>query len=156
MLGLCYRYTKSLHDAEDVLQDGFIKVFRNLNQYKNQGDLGAWIRKIMVNTAITYLKKHSRYKKEMSIEDVSLHPVANDEIEINMHVKDIVECIRKLPVSYQAIFNLVAVEGFSQMEIAEMLNTNVNTIRSQYSRSRAMLIKMINDENENYELKIKN
>ena len=147
MLGLCYRYTKSLHDAEDVLQEGFIKVFNNLQQFKNDGDLGAWIRRIMVNTAITYLQKHSRYKKEMGLDNVNLHPVANDEIELNMNMKDLVECVRKLPANYQTIFNLVAVEGYSQIEIADILQTSVNTIRSQYSRGRAMLIKTIEEEN---------
>jgi len=147
MLGLCYRYTKSLHDAEDILQEGFIKVFKNLHQYKSDGELGAWIRRIMVNTTLTYLNKHSRYKNEMNLNDVGLHSVANEETELKINVKDLVEQIRKLPASYQTIFNLVAVEGFSQMEIAEMLQTNVNTIRSQYSRGRAMLIKMIEQEN---------
>lgn len=147
MLGLCYRYTKSLHDAEDVLQEGFIKVFKNLHQYKRDGELGAWIRRIMVNTALTYLAKHNRYKNEMNLNDVSLHPLANEETELRINVKDLVEQIRNLPASYQTIFNLVAVEGYSQMEIAEMLQTNVNTVRSQYSRGRAMLIKAIEQEN---------
>ena len=62
MLGLCYRYTKSMEDADDILQEGFIKVFRNLHQYRGDGDLGAWIRRIMVNTAINYLKSQSRYQ----------------------------------------------------------------------------------------------
>jgi RNA polymerase sigma-70 factor (ECF subfamily) len=147
MLGLCYRYTKSLHDAEDVLQEGFIKVFKNLHHYKSDGELGAWIRRIMVNTALTYLNKHNRYKNEMNLNDVSLHPVANEETELKVNIKDLVEQVRELPANYQTIFNLVAVEGYSQIEIAEMLQTNVNTIRSQYSRGRAMLIKMIEQEN---------
>src|SRR5690349_2389325 len=69
MMGVCYRYTKSIADAEDVLQEGFIKVFTRLHQYKYEGELGAWIRKIMVNTAISYLTKHNRYKREMQQED---------------------------------------------------------------------------------------
>ncbi len=147
MLGLCYRYTKSLHDAEDVLQEGFIKVFNNLHQFKSDGELGAWIRRIMVNTALTYLTRHNRYKNEMNISDVGLHLVANEETELKINVKDLVELVRKLPAGYQTVFNLVAVEGYNQMEIAEMMQTNINTIRSQYSRARAMLIKMIEQEN---------
>lgn len=146
MLGLCYRYTKSLHDAEDVLQEGFIKVFKNLQQFKNDGDLGAWIRRIMVNTAITYLNKHNRYKKEMSLDGLILHPISTQEPEVQMNTKDLIESIRKLPANYQVIFNLVAVEGYSQIEIAEMLHTNINTVRSQYSRGRNMLMKMIEEE----------
>ncbi len=147
MLGLCYRYTKSLHDAEDVLQEGFIKVFSNLSQFKNEGDLAAWIRKIMVNTAITYLNKHKRYKVEMQLDDISLHPIVGKETDIDINVKDLVEMVRKLPANYQTIFNLVAVEGYSQIEIAEILNININTVRSQYSRGRSMLIKLIENEN---------
>lgn len=150
MLGLCYRYTKSLHDAEDVLQEGFIKVFKNLEQFKGDGDLAAWIRRIMVNTAITYLTRHSRYKKEMVFADVGLQVVANDDAEMNINTKDLVECVRKLPTGYQTVFNLVAVEGFSQIEIAQMMDTNINTIRSQFSRAKAMLIKMVQ---QHYDLK---
>src|ERR1700761_5313574 len=75
MLGVCYRYTKSMIDAEDVLQEGFIMVFRNLYQYSFSGELGAWIRRIMVNTAINYLKKNSRYQTDLSFRDGVLHPV---------------------------------------------------------------------------------
>ncbi len=74
MLAVCYRYTKSMADAEDVLQEGFIKVFRHLHQYRFQGELGGWIRRIIVNTAINYLKKNSRYQAELSFTDTSLHP----------------------------------------------------------------------------------
>src|ERR1700688_4615944 len=72
MLGLCYRYTKSMADAEDVLQDGFIKVFKNLHQYNGSGDLGAWVRRIMVNTAINYLKSEDRYQYDLSFVEKNL------------------------------------------------------------------------------------
>ncbi len=140
MLGVCYRYTKSLEDAEDVLQDGFIKVFTKLQQYKQAGDLAAWIRRIMVNCAINYLQKHSRYKKDLQLDDVVLHPVSDENPAITIDTKELVEIIRGLPTGYQMIFNLIAIEGFSHIEVSAMLNTNVNTVRSQYSRARAMLI----------------
>src|SRR5919199_4876134 len=78
MLGVCYRYTKSIADAEDVLQEGFLKVYRNLHQYKFEGELGGWIRKIMVTTAINYLKKNSRYQSELLFDNDQLHAVASD------------------------------------------------------------------------------
>jgi RNA polymerase sigma-70 factor (ECF subfamily) len=140
MMGVCYRYTKSVEDAEDVLQEGFIKVFTRLHQFKNIGDLGAWIRRIMVNTAITYLNKHSRYKKQMQLDEIALHPVSDHNPEIHLDTKELVEIIRELPSGYQAIFNLVAVEGYDHIEVAQMLEMNINTVRSQYSRARAMLI----------------
>lgn len=140
MLGVCYRYTKSMTDAEDVLQDGFIKVFRNLHQYKSEGELGAWIRRIMVNTALNYLKKNSRYQTDLSFLDTSLHPVSDDNPELQLLAKDLAELIRQLPTGYQTIFNLHAVEGFSHVEIGKMLGINEGTSRSQYARARALLI----------------
>src|ERR671911_304651 len=82
MLGICYRYTKSIADAEDVLQEGFVKVFKNLHQYKFEGELGGWIRRIMVNTAINYLKKHARYQTELLFSDDQLHAVTEDHPEV--------------------------------------------------------------------------
>ncbi len=143
MLGVCYRYTKSVEDAEDVLQEGFIKVFRNLNQYKFQGELGGWIRRIMVNTAINYLKKNSRYQSELSFTETGLHPVTNDNPEFYMNAKELAELIRQLPTGYQTIFNLHAVEGFSHVEIGKMLGINEGTSRSQYARARNLLINWI-------------
>ncbi len=143
MLGVCYRYTKSLDDAEDVLQEGFIKVFTKLKQYKNDGALGAWIRRIMVTTTINYLQKHNRYKKEMQLEEKTLHLVSTENPEININTKDLIEIIRKLPSNYQVIFNLIAIEGYSYNEVCEMLNLNINTARSIYNRARGLLIELL-------------
>src|SRR5258705_13980142 len=78
MLGICYRYTKSLKDAEDVLQDGFVKILLSIHQFKFEGELGAWIRRIMVNTALNFLKRNRKYRDEMYFKDQPLHPVTND------------------------------------------------------------------------------
>jgi RNA polymerase sigma-70 factor (ECF subfamily) len=143
MLGVCYRYTKSMDDAEDVLQDGFVKVFRNLHQYKYEGELGGWIRRIMVTTALNFLKKNSRYNHEFAFDNENLHPVTNDDPEIKLTGKEIADLVRQLPVGYQTIFNLHAVEGFSHVEIGKMLGINEGTSRSQYARARALLITWI-------------
>jgi RNA polymerase sigma factor (sigma-70 family) len=140
MLGICYRYTKSISDAEDVLQEGFVKVFRNLHQFKSEGELGGWIRRIMVTTAINYLKKNSRYQSELSYTDEYLHAVTNEHPEIRMEAKELAELIRQLPTGYQTIFNLHAVEGYSHVEIGEILGIHEGTSRSQYSRARGLLI----------------
>lgn len=152
MLGVCYRYTKSLADAEDILQEGFIKVYTKLHQFKHNGELGAWIRRIMVNTAITYINKHNRYKRELQVDDIAVHPVSDENPEITIDTKQLVELIRELPVSYQTVFNLVGIEGFSHVEVSKMLNINENTLRSQYNRARTMLInrlKKISNASEN-------
>jgi RNA polymerase sigma factor (sigma-70 family) len=148
MLGICYRYTKSMVDAEDVLQEGFVKVFKNLHQYKSEGELGAWIRRIMVNTAINYLKKHNRYQSELVFTpDEQLHAVAEDNPEVRMGAKELSELIRQLPTGYQTIFNLHAVEGYTHVEIGEILGIHEGTSRSQYARARALLITWIEKKN---------
>jgi RNA polymerase sigma factor (sigma-70 family) len=143
MLGVCYRYTKSMPDAEDALQEGFVRVFTNLHQYKSEGELGAWIRRIMVNTTINYLKKQSRYQSELSFTDVTLHPVSDDDPEIQLSTKELADLIRQLPVGYQTIFNLHAVEGYSHVEIGKILGIQEGTSRSQYARARGLLITWI-------------
>ncbi len=143
MLGVCFRYTKSIADAEDVLQEGFIKVFNHLDQYRHEGDLGAWIRKIMVNTALNYLKKNRKYQYDVSFGETLLHPVSADDPVVTLQTKELAELIRQLPTGFQAIFNLHAVEGYSHVEISAMLGISDGTSRSQYARARALLIKWI-------------
>ena len=148
MLGVCYRYTKSKTDAEDVLQDGFVKVFRNLHQFKFEGELGGWIRRIMVNTALNYLKQNKKYQADLSYMDTSLHPVSDENPEVIMNAKDLAELVRQLPTGYQTIFNLHAVEGFTHVEIGNMLGINEGTSRSQYSRARALLIEWLKSQQQ--------
>src|SRR5215210_3301871 len=144
MLSICYRYTKSMADAEDVLQEGFVKVFLNLHQYRFQGELGGWIRRIMVTTAINYLKRNTRYQTDLLFPDDHLHAVSNShEPEMRMEAKELADLIRQLPPGYQTIFNLYAVEGYTHVEIGEMLGIHEGTSRSQYSRARALLISWI-------------
>jgi RNA polymerase sigma-70 factor (ECF subfamily) len=143
MLGVCYRYTRSIKDAEDVLQEGFVKVFYNLGQFKYEGELGAWIRRIMVNTALNFLKRNRKYQKEMYFTQEYLHPVADDDPIIRIQAKELADLIRQLPQGYQVIFNLYAVEGYSHVEIGEMLGISDGTSRSQYSRARNLLITWI-------------
>ena len=140
MLGVCYRYSKSMADAEDILQEGFVKVFQHLDQYKFEGELGGWIRRIMVNSAINYLKKNSRYQNELAFTDTVLHPVSDDDPQTIFQAKELAEMIRQLPPGYQIIFNLHAVEGYSHVEIGHMLGIHEGTSRSQYARARALLI----------------
>ncbi|HEY4151463.1 MAG TPA: RNA polymerase sigma factor [Chitinophagaceae bacterium] len=148
MLGVCYRYTKSRADAEDVLQEGFIKVFKYLHQFEGRGEPGAWIRRIMVTTAINYLKQNIRYQSELSYPDMPLHPVSDDNPEVTLDAKELAELIRQLPPGYQTIFNLHAIEGYSHVDIGKMLGINEGTSRSQYSRARALLISWLEKRSE--------
>ncbi len=143
MLGVCFRYTKNIDDAENILQDGFVKVYLNLHQFKSEGDLGAWIRRIMVNTALSYLKTNSRYQHDLLFEDMPLHAVNTDDPAVLLNTKELSELIRQLPPGFQTIFNLYAVEGYTHVEIGSMLGIRDSTSRSQYARARALLIQWI-------------
>ncbi|HEY0355683.1 MAG TPA: sigma-70 family RNA polymerase sigma factor [Flavisolibacter sp.] len=148
MLSVCYRYTKSMADAEDVLQEGFVKVFFNLHQFKFQGELGGWIRRIMVTTAINFLKRNLRYSIELMFTDDHLHVVSNESNpEIKMEAKELADLIRQLPPGYQTIFNLYAIEGFNHVEIGKIFGIKESTSRSQYARARALLIQWMDKKN---------
>jgi RNA polymerase sigma-70 factor (ECF subfamily) len=148
MLSVCYRYTKSLADAEDVLQEGFVKVFCNLHQYRSEGELGAWIRRIMVTTAINFLKRNSRYQTDLLYPEDHLHVVSQEHHpEVKMRAKELADLIRQLPPGYQTIFNLYAVEGFNHVEIGKLLGIQESTSRSQYARARSLLIQWIEQRN---------
>lgn len=145
MLSVCYRYTKNLPDAENILQEGFIRVFTNLHKFRHEGEIGAWIRRIMVNCALTYLKKNGEYRNEMAFGETYLHPVSDENPEVRMDGKELSGLIRQLPAGYQTIFNLYAVEGYSHVEISGMLGINQATSRSQYARARSLLIQWLDE-----------
>src|SRR6185437_325428 len=152
MLGVCFRYTKSMSDAEEVLQEGFVKVFSRLKQFKGDGELGGWIRKIMVNTALNYLKTNQKYRYDLSYDEMPLHVVSTENPAVDLQTKELAELIRQLPTGFQTIFNLHAVEGYNHTEIASMMDINEGTSRSQYARARILLIDWI----EKFSLKEKN
>jgi RNA polymerase sigma-70 factor (ECF subfamily) len=143
MFGICYRYTKSTTDAEDVLQEGFVKVYFHLSKYKSTGELGAWIRRIMVTTALNYLKKNKRYREELVFAEMPLHPVSDSNPEIRLDSKQLSELIRQLPTGFQTIFNLYAIEGYTHVEVGAMLGISEGTSKSQYARARYLLIEWI-------------
>lgn len=148
MLSVCYRYTKSVSDAEDVLQEGFVKVFLNLHQFRFQGELGGWIRRIMVTTAINYLKRNVRYQTDLFFPEEHLHVATNEHNpELRLEAKELADLIRQLPPGYQTIFNLYAVEGFNHVEIGKILGIGESTSRSQYARARALLVQWIEQKN---------
>ena len=147
MFGVCIRYTKSIDDAQDILQEGFIKAFNNLQQFKNSGEFGAWLRRIMVNTALTYLKRKKNYSLDMVMDNEHMHPVSNDNPIIDLQVKEIVSLIKQLPTGFQTIFNLHAIEGYTHVEIAAMLGISEGTSRSQYMRARNILTGWIKNFN---------
>ncbi len=145
LLGVCRRYARNNEDAEDILQDSLIKIFKKLSQYKFEGSFEGWMRRIVVNTA---LKKYtvSRYNKEITtgeIKDALI--VVNDDVPAFNHLteKDLLVLINKLPDGYRMVFNMYVIEGFQHDEIAELLGIQPGTSRSQLVKARAMLQKEI-------------
>lgn len=139
MLGVCYRFARNREDAEDMLQEGFIKVFSQMHQFRNQGALEGWIRRIIVHTCINVLKKNKKFADSVDIIHANSIYVNENNIHSILQAKQVVESIRLLPLGYRTVLNLYAIEGFSHREIATILDIEESTSRSQYTRAKAML-----------------
>ncbi len=145
MLAVCMRYSKKKEDAEDILQEGFIKVFKSLNSFRGEVSvLHAWIKRIMINTALNYHRGKIHDHPMQDIED--MYDMAQEEVLLsNYHFNDLLALLQKLPAGCQAVFSLYALEGYAHKEIAEMLDISVGTSKSQYARAKALLRDMIQD-----------
>lgn len=138
MLGVCRQYVKDLHHAEDLMLKGFFKVFTNLHKFKHEGSFEDWIRRIMVNTCISYLRKKNIIN--LSDEDYVFNDAAIDNLE-NTAVEDIQKLIDQLPEGYKMVFNLFAIEGYRHSEIAVQLGISESTSKSQLFKARKLLQK---------------
>jgi RNA polymerase sigma-70 factor (ECF subfamily) len=136
MLGVCRQYVKDMHHAEDLMLQGFLKVFTNLEKFKHEGSFEGWIRRIMVNTCLSYLRKKNLV--DLSDEDYVFNDAATESLE-NTSVEDIQKLVDKLPEGYKMVFNLFAIEGYKHSEIAEKLGITVSTSKSQLFKARKLL-----------------
>ncbi len=136
MLGVCRQYVKDMHHAEDLMLTGFLKVFTNLSKFKNEGSFEGWIRRIMVNTCISYLRKKNPV--QLSDEEYMFHKQAVDSIETT-ELQDLQQLIDELPTGYKMVFNLYAVEGYKHAEIAAELHISESTSKSQLFKARKWL-----------------
>lgn len=139
MLAVCYRFAKNREDAEDMLQEGFIRVFSQIHQFRAQGAFEGWVRRIIVHTCINVLKKNKKFNESVDIIHATNIQVREESVPSIIQAKQIVECIRMLPIGYRTVLNLFALEGYSHKEIADMLDIEESTSRSQYTRAKAML-----------------
>ena len=139
MLSVCLRYMKNTEQAEDVLQDSFIKVFLNIGNYNNSGVLEGWIRRIIVNTCLDELKKNKKLLLNVSVEEVEYKLESNDFVQEQMMADDLLKLIQSMPEGYRVIFNMFAIEGYAHQEIATKLGISESTSKSQYLRARAYL-----------------
>ncbi len=139
MLPVCYRFAQNREDAEDMLQEGFIKVFTQIHTFQNKGAFEGWIRRIMVYNCINFLKKFKKFSDNVDIMFADYVSVKEPSVTSLMQVKQVNECIRSLPLGYRTVLNLYAIEGYSHKEIAEMLEIEESTSRSQYARAKTAL-----------------
>ena len=139
MLSVCYRFAHNREDAEDMLQEGFIKVFTQIHSFENRGAFEGWIRRIIVHTCINILKKNKKFNESVDIIHATGLQVREETVPSVIQAKQVVECIRMLPIGYRTVLNLYAIEGYSHREIAGMLGIEESTSRSQYTRAKAML-----------------
>lgn len=138
MMSVCLRYANDNMEAEDIMQDGFIKVFQYLHQFKFEGSFEGWIRRIIVNTAIRHLEKKKLQFKEID-ESGADAPKLDPYAYAHLGQDDLMKLINQLPEGYKIVFNLNVIEGYSHEEIAEMLHIQPGTSRSQLVKARKML-----------------
>jgi RNA polymerase sigma factor (sigma-70 family) len=143
MLGVCYRYAQTQPEAEDILQDAFVKVFNNLKKFRYESSLETWITRIMVNSALNHLKATKKLKMESELD------IAENAFEVasfqwhQIDTQVLMKFVQELPAGYRVVLNMFAIEGFSHSEIAEQLNIQESTSRSQFIRAKALLEKKI-------------
>jgi len=143
MYGVALRYAKDTMDADDILQDAFIKVFFNLSAFRAEGSLEGWIRRTVVNTAINHYRAGMKFQHDINVDghEISL----DDDVRIisELSNQDLIKTIQMLPEGYRMVFNLNVIEGYNHQEIGTLLNISENTSKSQLSRARKALIEMI-------------
>ncbi|MCX6327649.1 MAG: RNA polymerase sigma factor [Bacteroidia bacterium] len=140
LLGVCMRYAQDKAEAEDILQDSFLKIFFNIKDFSGTGSFTGWLRKVAVNTAITHYHKNLKYRYHVEIEEyVSVETGVNSFEEDFFTSDELSKVLNELPTGYRMVFNLYAVEGYKHKEIAEILGIDTNTSKSQYSRAKAVI-----------------
>ncbi len=151
MLGVCTRYATDRMEAEDMLQNGFIKVFKNLKDFRGEGSFEGWMRRIMVHCSIEYYRKHHKMIQIADVSELSNEPSVNPAVLANMDVNDMLGLIQRLSPGYRLVFNLYAIEGYSHKEIAEIMGITEGASKSQLSRARAILKEQVlKMENKGY------
>jgi RNA polymerase sigma factor (sigma-70 family) len=149
LMGICYRYSKNFTDAEDILQETFIKIFSSIKQFRNEGSFEGWMRRIAVTTALNYMNQNKHIRESLAIESMAYEvPQQSEEASIRLNGKDLMDCIQSLPDGFRTVLNLHAVEGYSHRQIADMLQISESTSRSQYSRAKVLLAMRILEQNK--------
>lgn len=142
MFSVCLRYAKDYHSAEDILQDGFVKVFKYISKFRREGSFEGWLRRIFVNTAIEHLRKSINLYPIVDENDRPID-ILDDTVYDQLDHQDLLNMVQSLSPGYRTIFNLYVIEGYSHKEIAKMLDISEGTSKSQLARSRQLLQKKV-------------
>ncbi|WKK82180.2 RNA polymerase sigma factor [Marivirga arenosa] len=146
MMAVAMRYSKSTLEAEDILQEGFIKVFENIKKFRGDSSIGYWIKRIIINTALNHQRSKLYLYPMVDVEEIR---EGVDSLSVdNLAVEDLMELVQNLPTGCQVIFNLYAIEGYQHKEIAKMLDISIGTSKSQYARARKILIEQIEKQSK--------
>lgn len=143
MFVVCIRYSKNREEAEEILQEGFIKVFEFIHQFKGTGSFEGWMRKIMVNCALQRYRSKSHLHPVVDIENIETDQSITEDILSQINTKELLKMVQQLPPGYRMVFNLYVFEGFKHREIAEMLGISEGTSKSNLSDARAILQKAV-------------
>jgi RNA polymerase sigma factor (sigma-70 family) len=143
MMSVCLRYVSDYEHAEDVLQDGFIKVFKNLDKFKHEGSFEGWIRRTMINTSLDYLRKGKNAPIDTDISEAEYLASDSEKSLSKLREEEIMALVQKMPTGYRTVFNLYAIEGYSHQEIADELGVTESTSKTQYKKARNYLMNII-------------
>jgi RNA polymerase sigma factor (sigma-70 family) len=146
MMGVCIRYAPTVQDAEDLLQDSFIKVFKKIHTFQAKGSLGGWVKKVVVNTCLQFFRDNKNLSMYVELKESDFTEEVSFDVLNQMNVDDLKRKIQSLPDGFRIVFNMFAIEGFSHKEIAEELKISIGTSKSQLSRAKTHLQKLINQE----------
>lgn len=139
MYGICLRFAGNQMEADDILQEGFIKIFTKIKDFRNEGSLEGWIRRTFINTAINYYRRNLKYARMSNLDDMEVTDSRDADIYSRISREELLELIQELPVGYRTVFNLNVIEGYTHKEIGAMLNISDNTSKSQLTRARTVL-----------------
>jgi len=142
MMGVCMRYATDRMEAEDMLQNGFIRVFQKMDDYRGEGSFEGWVRRIMVHSSIEYYRKHHKMMQVVDMDEVD-EPSVNPLAAAKLDAKDLMALIQQLAPGYRVVFNLYAIEGYSHREIGEIVGITEGASKSQLSRARTILKEQI-------------
>ncbi len=146
MMSICMRYAHNRDQAQDMLQDGFVKVFQKIDHYRGEGPLGGWIARTMVNTALDHIRRNKMFDHSLDLTEAEHLHQGDETVLTGMSTDELMDLIQSLPTGYRTVFNLFVIEGYAHKEIADMLGVSENTSKSQFMKARAYLRKLLPKE----------